>query len=225
LKLLLTNHAIASPRSHYICAMELPSKLIQDSVDQMSSLPGIGKKTALRLVLNLLRREEKDVKRFTTSLVQLKEQIKECIVCHNLSDSQTCSICSSPGRIGSVVCIVEDIQDVLAIEGTHQFQGLYHVLGGIISPIDGVGPSDLHIDSLLSRLAKGEIKEVILALSTSMEGETTSFYLYRKMAAFDIKVSSIARGISHGDEIQYADELTLGRSITNRVPYENSLSR
>ncbi len=205
--------------------MELRSKLIQDAVDQMSSLPGIGKKTALRLVLNLLRREEKDVRKFTSAFLQLKEQIKECTICHNLSDSTTCSICSSPGRNGSLVCIVEDIQDVLAIEGTHQFTGLYHVLGGIISPIDGIGPSDLHIDSLLGRLGKGEIKEVILALSTSMEGETTAFYLYRKMAAFDIQVSSIARGISHGDEIQYADELTLGRSITNRVPYENSLSR
>ncbi|MCB0762151.1 MAG: recombination protein RecR [Flavobacteriales bacterium] len=205
--------------------MQLPSKLIEDAVDQMASLPGIGKRTALRLVLSLLKKDSKDVRRFAESFIKLKEDICECSICHNLSDSPTCSICSNPSRDESLVCVVEDIRDIMAIEATHQFRGRYHVLGGIISPIDGIGPADLHITSLIDRLKSGEIKEILLALSTTMEGETTAFYLYRKIADFDLKVTSIARGIGHGDELQYADELTLGKSIVNRVPYENSLNR
>lgn len=191
----------------------------------MSSLPGIGRKTALRLVLKLLRRNKEEVSRFSDAFVRLKNEIKECRNCHNLSDAELCSICADKRRDSALVCVVEDIRDILAIEGTAQFKGVYHVLGGIISPMDGIGPQDLQIDSLLHRLQTSEIREIVFALSTTMEGETTSFYLYRKLQSFPVKISTIARGVAIGDELQYADEVTLGRSILNRLPFESTLSR
>lgn len=187
----------------------------------MATLPGIGRKTALRLVLHLLRKDEDDVDRFTDAFQKLRKEIKNCSTCNNLSDSEVCEICSNPSRDRSLVCIVEDIRDVMAIESTQSFFGLYHVLGGIISPMDGIGPNDIEIDSLLNRLREGEIKEVVFALSTSMEGETTSYYLFKKIAEFELTVSAIARGVALGDELEYADEITLGKSILNRQPYEH----
>jgi recombination protein RecR len=204
--------------------MQLSSRLIEEAVEQMSSLPGIGQRTALRLVLQMLKRSDDEVERFARAFTDLKKSIRSCKVCHNLSDEETCGICRDPARDKSIVCVVEDIRDVMAIEATQLFKGTYHVLGGIISPMDGIGPNDLTINDLTERMGSGEIKEVILALSTTMEGETTSFYIFKKLAEFDLSVSSIARGVAVGDELQYADELTLGRSIQNRVPYENSLS-
>jgi recombination protein RecR len=205
--------------------MNLPSKLLEEAVDQMSSLPGIGRKTALRLVLKLLRRNKDEVSRFSDAFVKLKNQIKECRNCHNLSDAEICSICADKRRDASLVCVVEDIRDILAIEGTSQFKGVYHVLGGIISPMDGIGPQDLQVESLISRLQSAEVREIVFALSTTMEGETTAFYLYRKLQHFPVKISTIARGVAIGDELQYADEVTLGRSILNRLPFESTLSR
>jgi len=205
--------------------MNLPSKLLEEAVDQMASLPGIGRKTALRLVLRLLRRNKEEVQRFTNAFIKLKEEIKECKVCNNLSDSDCCSICNDVRRDDSTICVVEDIRDILAIEATGQYKGKYHVLGGIISPMDGIGPQDLNIDTLIGRVRDQNIAEVVFALSTTMEGETTSFYLYRKLQAFELKISAIARGVAIGDELQYADEVTLGRSIQNRLPFESTLSR
>ncbi len=205
--------------------MNLPSKLLEEAVDQMASLPGIGRKTALRLVLRLLRRNKEEVQRFANAFIKLKEEIKECKVCHNLSDSDCCSICNDVRRDDSTICVVEDIRDILAIEGTGQYKGKYHVLGGIISPMDGIGPQDLNIDTLIGRVRDQNIAEVVFALSTTMEGETTSFYLYRKLQVFELKISAIARGVAIGDELQYADEVTLGRSIQNRLPFESTLSR
>ena len=180
----------------------------------------IGRKTALRLVLHLLRQNTDDVVRFADTISTMKREVKHCHVCHNISDTDTCPICSDPRRDASTVCVVENIQDVMAIENTQQFHGLYHVLGGIISPMDGIGPSDLEIESLVARVALGNIQEVILALSPTMEGDTTSFYLFRKLASFNIKVSIIARGIAVGNELEYTDEVTLGRSILNRTPFD-----
>jgi recombination protein RecR len=205
--------------------MNLPSKHLEEAVEQMASLPGIGRKTALRLVLHLLKKEDEDVLRFSNAFIRLKEEIKSCNICHNLSDSEICPVCSNPSRSSEVICVVEDIRDILAIENTSQFKGKYHVLGGIISPMDGIGPSDLHIDSLVERVAKDEVSEVILALSATMEGETTAYFLYRKLAPYNKIISAIARGIALGDELQYADEITLGRSITQRQPFETTLSR
>lgn len=205
--------------------MNIPSKYIELAVDQVSSLPGIGRKTALRLVLELLKRKPEDIQRFATALTDMREHTKLCNTCNNLSDDAQCSICASPFRDASLICVVADIRDVMAIESTGQFQGKYHVLGGIISPIDGVSPSDLFIDGLIQRVAGGEIKEIILALSATMEGETTCFYLFRKLSAFDLKISSIARGVAVGGELEYTDEVTLGRSILLRTPYEVSLKR
>jgi recombination protein RecR len=205
--------------------MPFSSKLIDNAVDQMATLPGIGKKTALRLVLHLLKTKPVEVERFSKAFVNMRNGIRECIVCHNLSDQEKCEICANTNRDESLVCVVQDIRDVMAIEATQHFNGLYHVLGGIISPMDGIGPEDLSIDSLTKRINAGGIKEVILALSTTMEGETTSFYVFRRMTEFNIPVTTIARGVALGDELEYADELTLGRSIDNRAPYENSLSR
>ena len=205
--------------------MNISSRLIEEAADQMASLPGIGKKTALRLVLHLLKRSPEDVKRFAEAMVDMKGNIKECKTCYNLSDQEVCSICKNPARDHGLVCIVEDIRDVMAIENTGQYQGVYHVLGGIISPMDGIGPADLNIDPLLNRIASGSVREIVMALSTTMEGETTGFYLYKKIAAQDVKVTAIARGIGVGDELEYTDEATLARSIRNRTPYENSLSR
>ena len=191
----------------------------------MASLPGVGRKTALRLVLELLKRKPEEVQRFSVAFVQMRDNINYCKTCHNLSDDAECSICKSQFRDESVLCVVSDIRDVMAVEGTGQFQGKYHVLGGIISPMEGVGPSDLNIDSLLNRVGEGNVKEIILALNATMEGETTSFFLYKKLAPLEVKISTIARGVAVGGELEYTDEVTLGRSILLRTPYENSLKR
>lgn len=205
--------------------MNIPSKYIEMAVDQVSSLPGIGRKTALRLVLELLKRKPEDIQRFTQAINEMKEHTRLCVTCNNLSDDAQCSICSSPYRDSSLICVVADIRDVMAIESTGQFQGKYHVLGGIISPMDGIGPADLFIESLISRVAQGEVKEIILALNATMEGETTCFYLFRKLNGMEVKISSIARGVAVGGELEYTDEVTLGRSIVLRTPYEVSLKR
>lgn len=188
---------------------------------EFSHLPGIGRKTALRLVLWMLRQDDSDVEHFADALLSLKHEIKYCHTCHNISDSDICHICSDPRRDASTVCVVENVQDVMAIENTQQFKGLYHVLGGIISPMDGMGPGDIEIESLVNRVAEGNVREVILALSPTMEGDTTNFYIYRKLAPYsDVKISIIARGVSVGNELEYTDEVTLGRSILNRTLFE-----
>ena len=197
-----------------------PSALLEKAVGEFSKLPGIGRKTALRLVLHLLRQDAQVTTSFADSLTGLVQGVKYCRVCHNISDTDLCGVCSNPKRDPSLVCVVENVQDVLAIENTQQFNGLYHVLGGVISPMDGIGPSDLQIESLVQRVSEGGIREVILALSSTMEGDTTNFYIYRKLATSGVKLSVIARGISVGDELQYADEVTLGRSIVNRVVFD-----
>ena len=200
---------------------QYPSQLLEKAVSEFSRLPGIGRKTALRLVLHLLRQDTEDVERFTEAIQQMKYEVKYCQKCHNISDSDLCPICADPRRDSSIVCVVENIQDVMAIENTMQYKGLYHVLGGVISPMDGMGPSDIEIDSLVSRVAEGNVKEVILALSPTMEGDTTNFYIYRKLAPYgDVKISIIARGVSVGNELEYTDEITLGRSILNRTLFE-----
>lgn len=200
---------------------QYPSQLLEKAVQEFSKLPGIGRKTALRLVLHLLRQDSDEVAQFAHAVGRLKQEVKYCRVCHNISDSDICPICSDPRRDASVICVVENIQDVMAVENTQQFNGLYHVLGGVISPMDGIGPSDLEIDSLVKRVSEGGVKEVILALSSTMEGDTTNFYIFRKLAAYQhVKLSIIARGISVGDELEYTDEVTLGRSILNRTPFE-----
>ena len=196
------------------------SELLERAVGEFSKLPGIGRKTALRLVLWMLRQDDVDVEHFTDAINRMKQEINYCHVCHNISDSDTCPICADPRRDGTVVCVVENIQDVMAIENTQQFHGLYHVLGGIISPMDGIGPSDIEIESLVDRVAAGDVQEVILALSPTMEGDTTNFYIYRKLAPYNVKVSIIARGIAVGNELEYTDEVTLGRSIINRIAFE-----
>ena len=200
---------------------EYPSRLLENAVGQFSRLPGIGRKTALRLVLHLLRQEEEDVEQLASSLTTMRREVKRCRVCHNICDQDVCSVCSDPRRDSRTVCVVENIQDVMAIENTQQYHGLYHVLGGVISPMDGIGPSDLEIASLVERVGQGTVDEVILALSPTMEGDTTNFYLFRKLAPFQqLKVTVIARGVSVGDELEYADEVTLGRSILNRTVFE-----
>lgn len=199
---------------------QYPSRLLESAVQEFSKLPGIGRKTALRLLLYMLRMEHEEVSRFTESLDRLKKEVKFCRVCHNISDQDICPICSDERRDVSTICVVENIQDVMAVENTQQFNGLYHVLGGLISPMDGIGPSDLEIGSLVQRVSEGDVKEVILALSSTMEGDTTNFYIFRKLADYDVKVSIIARGIAVGNELEYTDEVTLGRSIQNRVPFE-----
>lgn len=197
---------------------EYPSQLLQTAVDEFAKLPGIGHKTATRLVLYLLRQDLGAVKRFGESVITLKREVKYCKVCHNISDTDVCMICSNKQRDASTICVVESIRDVMAIEATQQYRGLYHVLGGIISPMDGIGPSDIEIESLVERVSQGDVKEIIFALSTTMEGDTTNFYISRKLAPFNVKLSVIARGIAIGDELEYADEVTLGRSIINRTP-------
>ncbi len=196
-----------------------PSQLLEDAVGEFSRLPGIGRKTALRLVLHLLRQSPDDVSRFAQASVRLRNEIKYCRCCHNISDTELCPICSDPHRDTTTVCVVENIQDVMAIENTQQYRGLYHVLGGVISPMDGIGPGDLEIDSLVERVAGGSVKEVIFALASTMEGDTTNFYISRRLASTGVKLSVIARGIAVGDELEYADEVTLGRSILNRTPF------
>ena len=195
--------------------------MLEKAVAEFSKLPGIGRKTALRLVLWMLRQEDADVDQFAEAVRRLKQEVKYCHTCHNISDTDVCPICSDPRRDASTVCVVENIQDVMAIENTMQFHGLYHVLGGIISPMDGIGPSDIEIESLVKRVADGGIKEVILALSPTMEGDTTNFYIYRKLAGFEVKISVIARGVAVGNELEYTDEVTLGRSIANRTLFED----
>ena len=199
---------------------QYPSELLEKAVREFSKLPGIGRKTALRLVLWMLRQEDVDVEQFADAVKELKHGVKYCHVCHNISDTDTCPICADPRRDASTVCVVENIQDVMAIENTQQFHGLYHVLGGVISPMDGIGPGDIAIESLVQRVSAGGIAEVILALSPTMEGDTTNFYIHRKLSLYDIKVSVIARGVSVGNELEYADEVTLGRSIINRTLFE-----
>ncbi|MDD2476947.1 MAG: recombination mediator RecR [Dysgonamonadaceae bacterium] len=199
-----------------------PSALLESAVNEFAKLPGIGRKTALRLVLHLLREDNASVESFANAILTLKNEVRYCSCCHNISDSEICNLCADPNRNSSIVCVVENIKDVMAIENTVQFKGQYHVLGGIISPIDGIGPSDVEIASLIERVETKEVKEVILALSATMEGDTTNFYIFRKLEPFNIKVSIIARGVSVGNEIEYTDEVTLGRSILNRTPFEES---
>ncbi|MFO7923226.1 MAG: recombination mediator RecR [Bacteroidales bacterium] len=201
-----------------------PSRLLEAATAEFAGLPGIGKKTALRLVLHLLKQDLADVEKFSSSILQLKKEIRHCQVCHNISDSGICNICSDTKRDHSVICVVENIKDVMSIENTRQYSGIYHVLGGIISPMDGTGPNDLNISSLEEKVAGGGVEEVILALSTTMEGDTTNFYIYRKLNRYKITISTIARGISIGDELEYADEVTLGRSISNRTLFETSFN-
>lgn len=200
---------------------QYPSQLLEKAVTEFSRLPGIGRKTALRLVLWMLRQDDSDIEQFTEAIAAMKHEVKYCHQCHNISDAETCPICADPRRDASTICVVENIQDVMAIENTQQYKGVYHVLGGIISPMDGIGPSDIEIDSLVARVAEGDISEVILALSPTMEGDTTNFYIYRKLAPYaDVKISIIARGIAVGNELEYTDEVTLGRSILNRIIFE-----
>ena len=201
---------------------QYPSRLLEKAVGEFAKLPGIGRKTALRLVLHLLRQTENDVSMFVEAVDRMKKEVKYCRVCHNISDSDICPICADAKRDAGTICVVENIRDVMAVENTQQFFGLYHVLGGIISPMDGVGPGDIEIDSLVKRVGGGTVREVILALSSTMEGDATNFYISRKLAPYDVKLSVIARGISVGDELEYTDEVTLGRSILNRMPFEGT---
>ena len=204
----------------------LPSQILENTVNELSKLPGIGKRTALRFALYLLKQLSTEIDSMVKALLQLKSDIKYCSKCHCVSDTDICPVCSNPKRDGTTVCVVENIQDVMAIENTQQFKGVYHVLGGVISPIDGVGINDLHIADLLTRIETDNIKEVILALPTTMEGDTTNFYIHRQLQRYDnITVSTIARGIAIGDNLEYADEVTLGRSIINRVPFDNVFKR
>ncbi|MEP3208775.1 MAG: recombination mediator RecR [Maribacter sp.] len=203
--------------------MDFSSKLLENAVYEMSQLPGIGKRTALRLVLHLLKQPNEQTERLSKALEMLRTTVKFCSSCHNISDIELCEICANPKRDESIVCVVEDIRDVMAIENTGQFKGLYHVLGGKISPMEGVGPQDLTIRSLVSKAKEGKIKELIFALSSTMEGDTTNFYIYKQLEGLAISTSTIARGIAVGDELEYADEVTLGRSILNRIPFEGSL--
>ena len=204
--------------------MEYPSKLLENAVNEIAQLPGIGKRTALRLALHLLKQPKENTLELASALNDLREHINFCSSCHNLSALPLCEICSNPARDGSLLCVVEDIRDVIAIENTGQYKGYYHVLGGIISPIDGIGPQDLNLDSLENKVKEGTIKEIIFALSATMEADTTNFYLYKILSPYTVKTSAIARGIPVGDELEYTDEVTLGRSILKRVPYENSIA-
>lgn len=202
---------------------QYPSLLLESAVNELARLPGIGRKTAMRLALFFLKEKKEDVIRFAEAIKLLREEIRYCNVCYNISDSEVCAICSSNKRDRSLLCVVESVRDVMAIENTQQFNGLYHVLGGIISPMDGIGPDDLTIEALVEKVKKGEIKELVFALSATMEGDTTNFYIYRKISDFPIKISTIARGVAIGDELAYADEITLGRSLLNRLPFEATL--
>ena len=200
---------------------QYPSQLLERAVSEFAKLPGIGRKTALRLVLWMLRQDNADIDSLTEAITRVKHDIRHCHVCHNISDTDCCPICSDPKRDTATICVVENVQDVMAIENTMQYKGLYHVLGGIISPMDGISPGDLEIDSLVSRVAQGGVREVIMALSPTMEGDTTNFYIYRRLAPYsDVKISVIARGIAVGNELEYTDEVTLGRSILNRTPFD-----
>ena len=204
---------------------QFSSKLFREAVDEFAKLPGIGKKTAIRLVLHLLKQPIENIDYFGKTVIQLRNEIQYCTKCNNISENEVCDICSNPNRNHSLICIVEDIKDVISIENTHQYNGVYHVLGGIISPMDGIGPSDLNIENIENKIKAGNVKELIFALSTTMEGDTTNFYLYKKFHSFPVKITTIARGISFGDELEYADEITLGKSIINRTPFEATLTR
>jgi len=203
--------------------MEFSSKLLENAVNEMSQLPGIGKRTALRLVLHLLRQPKEQTNQLADAIKKMRNGIKFCKSCNNISDLEICEICSNPNRNEEIICIVEDVRDVMAIENTSSFKGLYHVLGGKISPMDGIGPNELNISPLVNKVKEGKIKEIIFALSSTMEGDTTNFYIYKQIQDYDVMTSTIARGISVGDELEYADEITLGRSILNRIPFETSL--
>ena len=205
--------------------MEQPlnSVLLENAVAELSKLPGIGEKTALRLALHLLRQEENVATALGTSIIELRTKINYCKTCHNISEKEECEICSDRRRDREIICVVENIKDVLTVESTREFRGLYHVLGGVISPLDGISPSDLEIESLIDRVKQGDVKEVILALSPTMEGDTTNFYIFRKLAPYDVEVSLLARGLSIGNELEYTDELTLGRSILNRIPFKSTI--
>lgn len=205
--------------------MEFSSKLIEQAVSHFASLPGVGKKSALRYVLHLIKQENQEVSNFSDILKALKTDLKYCKNCHTISDHDICEVCSNPIRNQQLVCVVQDYRDVMAIENTGLYKGVYHVLGGLISPMEGIGPSNLTIDSLISKIATQQITEIILALNATMEGETTSFFIFRKLAPFNVTLSAIARGIAVGDELEYTDEVTLGRSIVNRIPYNNSLAK
>lgn len=205
--------------------MNFSSKLLENAVSEFAKLPGVGQKTALRLVLHLLNKELAEVEEFGHTIIKLKQEIKHCSTCHNISDKEICEICTNVKRDKEVICVVEDTRDVMAIENTSQYFGIYHVLGGLISPMDGIGPSDLFIDSLVHRVSSSSVKEIILALSPNMEGDTTLFYLYKRLKDFNIPITTIARGIAFGGELEYADEITLGRSIVTRVPYEGTIVR
>lgn len=204
---------------------QFSSTLLENAVNEFAKLPGIGRKTALRLVLHLLKQPEEDVELFGNTCIQLRRDIRYCKVCHNISDTEVCHICANPGRDRETVCVVENVKDVMSVENTQQYHGLYHVLGGVISPMDGVGPKDLEIESLVERVSREHVKEVILALSTTMEGDTTNFYIFRKLAPLNIRITTIARGVAIGDELEYADEITLGRSILNRVDFTSSFKQ
>ena len=205
--------------------MNFPSKLVENAVTQLSSLPGIGKKSALRLVLHMLNQKKENINQFGNSFIDLINNINYCSECFSISDQEICEICSDHKRDRSTICVVEDIRVMMAVENTLQFKGIYHVLGGLISPMDGIGPSDIKVEELVQKSQNGEVKEIIFALSSTMEGDTTNFYLFRRLKDSNLKISSIARGISIGDELEYTDELTLGTAISRRLPYENSLSK
>ena len=200
-----------------------PSKLVEEAVNEFSKLPGIGKRTALRLVLHLLRQEESQSKHLGNALIKMRCEILFCDSCHNISDSETCFICSDENRDHSIICVVEDVRDMLAIEQTNQYRGIYHILGGVISPMNAIGPKDLNIDSLIEKVNGGIVKEIIMALRTTMEGDTTNFYIYKKINESNVVISTIARGVAIGDELEYTDEITLGRSIINRTLYEKTI--
>jgi recombination protein RecR len=204
---------------------QYPSKLLEAAVSEFSRLPGIGRKTALRLVLHLLRKPASDVNRFGESLSRLRNEVRYCSVCNNITETEICVICRDPKRDRGQIMVVEDIRDVMAVENTSQYRGMYHILGGILNPMEGIGPDQLHVDELVSRVREGAVKEIIMALSATMEGDTTIFFLYRKLQPFDLTITTIARGISIGGELEYADEVTLGRSILNRTPYDNAFAR
>lgn len=205
-------------------SVSYPSRLLENAVNEFSRLPGIGNKTALRLVLHLLRQDKVSVENFSNAITQLKNNVTYCRECFNLSDTEICPVCSAKNRDHGLICVVENIRDVMSIEATGQYFGVYHVLGGIISPMDGIGPSNLTIKELEQRVAGGQIHEVILALSTTMEGDTTNFYIFRKLKPFTVKISTLARGVAIGDELEYADQITLGKSILNRTPFENTIT-
>ena len=203
--------------------MELPSKLLENAVNEMSQLPGIGKRTALRLVLHLLKQPAEQTEMLSSALTAMRNDIQYCKECNTISDAEICGICSNASRDKSIICVVEDVRDVMALENTGMFKGVYHVLGGKISPIEGVGPSQLKITSLVEKVKEGNVSEIIFALSSTMEGDTTNFYIYRQIKEYEVKTSTIARGIAVGDELEYADEVTLGRSLLNRIPFETSI--